>query len=103
MELGPPKQRGSRAGRKARRRIDKRRGALQFLAQDKRVDNRCTRPVKSLEESALQPRKVAGCEPLLTAPGLGRARNLYWLLQNMPNEWDYGDGQPIGTVRPGLR
>jgi len=76
MNLRPPKQRGSRAGRKVRRRISKRRGTLEFLLEyEKRVDNRCTWPVKSLEESAVQPRKVARCEPLLTVLIAPLARN----------------------------
>ena len=83
MDLRPPKQRGSCAGRKARRRISKRRGALEFLTQyEQRVQNRCTWQVKSLEESVVPPNKVARCEPLLTAPGLGLERNLQWILQN---------------------
>jgi len=102
MDLRPPKQRGSLAGRKACRRISKRCGALEFLFQyEKRMNNRCTWSVKTLEESTEQPKKVARCEPLLTAPGVGRARSLRWILQNRPHNFDYGDGQPIGAGCPG--
>jgi len=69
MDLRPPKQRGALAGRKACRRISKRRGVLEFLTQyEKRVQDRCTLQVKLLEESVVPPKKVARCEPLLTAP-----------------------------------
>jgi len=69
MEIRPPKQRGTRTGSKARRRISKRRGAIEFLLEyEKRVDNRCTWPVKSLEESALQRERLLGVNPCLPLP-----------------------------------
>ena len=50
MEIRPAKRRGTRGGVKARHRTSKRRGAAEFLlAYEKRANQRCTWPIKSLE------------------------------------------------------
>ena len=110
-DLDPPKkQRGSRAGKKARRHICKQQGAREFIASyEQRVQAQCTSPDKSLEDSegnrdetAPPPLKIARCEPFQTPPGVGagRAHILRWMLYNNLDHFDYGDGRPIGAGCP---
>ena len=99
-EEPPKKQRGSRAGKKARRRISKRQGAQEFLdAYDKRVQANNRPPDRSVE--ALPKRKCARIEPWLPSAGEGRGRLMRFFRQQVPHEWNHRDGEPVENLRPG--